>query len=194
METRKRILESGLMVFSQKGFLGATTKEIAREAGVAEITFFRYFPTKEQFFEEVIKTYSFLPALKDIIPQALKLPYPEGLKVIAKEYLNTLGLRKDLIRIMHLEVQRYPERVREIYHSFVNTIYITLASYFQEMQEEGILRPFNPEIASRAFLGLLFSHFNAQEFLLGKEYRKWDTDTVIDEFVSIFVCGTLKKK
>ena len=45
--TRRKILEAALRVFSRKGFNGATTSEIAREAGVAEGTIFRYFETKK---------------------------------------------------------------------------------------------------------------------------------------------------
>lgn len=192
METRKRIVESALKVFSEKGFLGATTKEIAREADVAEITLFRHFSSKEKLFEEVINTYSILPDIKGLIAEVSKLPYEEALRIIAKRYLNSLSVRIDLIRLMHQEVQRYPDKICEIYHSFVDEVYRALALYFAEMQKTGILRKFNPELGSRAFLGLLFSHFNAQEFLLGEEYRMLDTDMVIREFVSIFVRGTAK--
>lgn len=45
--TRQAILKAALELFSQKGFYQATTKEIARKAGVAEGTIFNYFPTKE---------------------------------------------------------------------------------------------------------------------------------------------------
>jgi AcrR family transcriptional regulator len=58
------ILDAALRLFSQKGFLGATTRQIAREAGVAEVTLFRRFGSKEELFAEVIRGYSFLPAMK----------------------------------------------------------------------------------------------------------------------------------
>ncbi len=64
MKTKDRILKTGLKLFSKKGYLGATTKEIAKTAGIAEITLFRHFSSKERLFEEVINAYSFLPAKK----------------------------------------------------------------------------------------------------------------------------------
>ena len=67
-QTRDRILDAALKLFSQKGFLGATTRGIARDAGVAEVTLFRHFGSKEKLFEEVIRGYSFLPAMKGILP------------------------------------------------------------------------------------------------------------------------------
>ncbi len=46
-EKEQRILEAAIAVFSEKGFSAATTSEIAKNAGVAEGTIFRYFKTKK---------------------------------------------------------------------------------------------------------------------------------------------------
>ncbi len=44
---RKKIEEAALTLFVEKGINGATTKEIAREAGVAEGSIYRHFENKE---------------------------------------------------------------------------------------------------------------------------------------------------
>ena len=69
MSARKKILQAGLLLSSKRGYLGATTKEIARGAGVAELTLFRNFTSKEKLFEKVITTYSFLPELRGLLPE-----------------------------------------------------------------------------------------------------------------------------
>jgi AcrR family transcriptional regulator len=46
-ETRQRILEAAQRLFRASGFEQATTRDIAREAGIATGTLFNYFPTKE---------------------------------------------------------------------------------------------------------------------------------------------------
>ncbi|MGG5253634.1 TetR/AcrR family transcriptional regulator [Neobacillus sp. SM06] len=50
-----QIIEAAMNVFMKKGFLQATTQEIAREADVAEVTLYRKFSTKQNLFETVIK-------------------------------------------------------------------------------------------------------------------------------------------
>ncbi|MEN3039537.1 MAG: helix-turn-helix domain-containing protein, partial [Candidatus Kryptonium sp.] len=59
--TRDQILSSALKLFSERGFLGATTKEIARQAGISEVTLFRHFSNKEKLFISVLNKYAFLP-------------------------------------------------------------------------------------------------------------------------------------
>jgi AcrR family transcriptional regulator len=53
--TRERILTAAHRVFSRDGFQGATTREIAREAGVNEVTIFRHFHTREELLHSTLK-------------------------------------------------------------------------------------------------------------------------------------------
>jgi AcrR family transcriptional regulator len=190
-DTREKILDAGLKLFSKKGFLGATTKEIARKAGVAELTVFRHFSSKDKLFEEMIQNYSFLPALKDLLPGLKDLAYEDALNEIGKAFLTRLSERSDLVKIMHSEIHLYPAKVKEIYHHIIDEVFRTLASYFKDLQGKGILREFQPELGARAFLGMLFSYFNAQEIMMRKQHMPSDTEQVIREYVGLFVHGTL---
>ncbi len=187
-------MDAGLSLFSKKGYLGATTKEIAKKAGVAELTLFRHFSSKERLFEEAIKRQSFLPALKGLLPELKDLAYTDALIEIANRYLERLSERRDLIKIMHSEIHLYPVKVREIQQKFVGEIVGTLASYFRGLQERRMLNDFDPELGARAFLSMFFSYFTSQEFVADKKQRFSDKDEVVGEFVKIFVSGTMVTK
>jgi AcrR family transcriptional regulator len=191
-DTRKKILDAALKLFSQKGYLGATTKEIATEAGVAEVTLFRYFPSKETLFEEVINTYSFLPKLKEVIKKIEGKPYHEALTTIAYNFLELLEFNKDLIRIMHSEMQRYPEQIKKIHNNVVESTLRLLSQYFEPLQEQGILRKFNTELAARAFLGMFFSYFYVKELKGSEIFKKEDVNQVVEAFIDLFVNGTIR--
>jgi AcrR family transcriptional regulator len=53
-ERRSQILAVAVSLFSNKGFSGTTTKEIAHAAGVSEAMVFRHFATKEELYAAII--------------------------------------------------------------------------------------------------------------------------------------------
>lgn len=52
---RDRILNAAVRVYGELGFRGATTRRIAQEAGVNEVTLFRLFGSKAALIEEALK-------------------------------------------------------------------------------------------------------------------------------------------
>jgi AcrR family transcriptional regulator len=54
--TRQRILEAAKELFQSAGFEATTTRDIAREAGIAAGTLFNYFPTKEAIVLALVMT------------------------------------------------------------------------------------------------------------------------------------------
>lgn len=189
-QTRDRILDAALKLFSQKGFLGATTRGIARQARVAEVTLFRHFPTKEALFQEVIRRYSFLPALRGILPGLDEASYEEALLAIARRFLATLDERRDLIRIMLAERHLYPSQVKSIFRGFLGEMVRMLAEYFRRLQARGVLRDFDPDAAAKAFLGAFFSYVHFLGFFFETAGNRRQNDRFAVEFVNLFIRGT----
>jgi AcrR family transcriptional regulator len=63
--TRDRIRASALRLFSEQGYDATTVEQIAAAAGLSHMTFFRYFPTKE----DVVLSDSYDPLLAGLIGQ-----------------------------------------------------------------------------------------------------------------------------
>ena len=53
---REQILQTAVDLFSQQGFKGTTTKEIARAAGVSEAMVFRHFANKDALYGAILDT------------------------------------------------------------------------------------------------------------------------------------------
>ncbi|RKX58937.1 MAG: TetR/AcrR family transcriptional regulator [Thermodesulfobacteriota bacterium] len=191
--TREKILKIALTLFSKKGYLGATTREIAQKAGITEVTLFRYFPNKETLFKEVINTYSFLPKLKIILDESeiKNKSVEEILKNIAYNFLETLEEKKDLINIMHLEIQRYPQKVKKIFEAIIESTLDLISSYFEKMQQKKIFKKISPQIAARAFLGMIYSYFYAKEII--KYSENFSKKEIIENYINIYLNGILKK-
>lgn len=95
-----------------------------------------------------------------------------------------------MIRIMQSEIHRYPEQMQRVYNSLIDEVIRTLASYFEEMQEKGVLSEFDADMGARAFLGMFFSYFNAQEFKMRRKFKGDDREKTIREFIRVFSKGT----
>lgn len=54
-ERRKQLLRASIRVFARRGYHGATTRQIAEEAQVAEALLYRYFPSKRDLFTSAVE-------------------------------------------------------------------------------------------------------------------------------------------
>jgi len=192
--TKQRLLDATLKLISEKGYLGATTREIAQEAGVTELTLFRHFGTKEKLFEDLLKNHTFLPRLKELLPELDGLSYEDSLRLIATRFLLSLKERKSMVKIMYSEVTIYPEKIRKLYNKFIEDLTLTLASYFAGLQKRGLLRSVSPEMAAQLFLGVLFSYFRSEEIMRDGGMKKQAMEKNIKEFVDIFMFGTMQQE
>jgi AcrR family transcriptional regulator len=190
--TQQKLLDASLKLISEKGYLGATTREIAQEAGVTELTLFRHFGSKERLFEEVLSTYTFLPTLKELLPELGALSCEAALTLVATNFLLSLKQRKSMVKIMHSEINRYPEKIRTVYTQSIDNMRRVLAQYFATLQQKGMLRDVYPETAAQVFLSILFSYFRNEEIVRGHEITKAKMEKSVQEFVDIFLHGTLQ--
>ncbi len=192
--TEQRLLDATLKLISEKGYLGSTTREIAQEAGVTELTLFRHFGTKEKLFEALLRNHTFLPRLKELLPELDGLSYGDSLRQIASRFLLSLKERKSMVKIMYSEGTIYPEKIKKLYNKFADDLRLTLASYFRGLQKKGLLRTISPEMAAQMFLGMLFSYFRSEEIMRAGGMKKQTMEKNIKEFVDIFMFGTMKNE
>jgi len=193
-ETREKLLEATLQLISEKGYLGATTREIAALAGVSELTLFRKFGKKENLFEEMLKNYTFLPRLRDLLDEIGDMHVNEGLNTIGVRFLQTLHQRRPLVRILLSEISHYPEKVRFTYSQMIENVGKTLENYLENCRNRGELRPIDMELAAFSFLRVLFATFLNEAIILGEKIEDERINFVVGEIVEIFLNGIALKK
>src|ERR1700712_1304119 len=96
---RARLLDAATRIFARDGLAGATTRAIAREAGVNEVTLFRHFQTKDRLLAAVVgenfgpEAPPHLPPLKELTGELRA-----DLTAYAKHYEKLLQENLPLIR------------------------------------------------------------------------------------------------
>jgi AcrR family transcriptional regulator len=192
-KTREKILGTALKLFSERGYLGTTTKEIATLAGITETTLFRHFPSKEVIFEEVLKRYSFLQKLKELLPQVEDLSADKAFTLLGKAFLERLRERKPLITILHSELNLYPKQVRNAFQSIVSAIKSEFSWYPFTLKERGEPREdVHPEIAGQALLGMIFSYFLLKDIKGVPVCENFSEEDILKEYIQIFLKGVKK--
>jgi TetR/AcrR family transcriptional regulator len=76
-EVRTRVLAAAEAVFAERGYAGATTREIAERAGIGKRMLFYYFPTKDAVYRAVLER--IVQGLVAIFEVSRNQPGPIGL-------------------------------------------------------------------------------------------------------------------
>lgn len=105
--SRQKLLEAAMRVFAEAGFRGATTRRIAEEAGVNEVTLFRQFKSKTALINEVAELYARRRS-EEALPADPVLPLQE-LSEWCTAHLNLLRNSREMIRKCLAEVHQHPQ-------------------------------------------------------------------------------------
>ena len=109
-DTRARLLAAAARVYASHGYLGATTRAIAAEAGVNEVTLFRLFGAKDALLDEAIA------ATADVHPASPLPAQPvDPLREVTswcRAELARLREGRGLIRKCFAESEEHPNHVR----------------------------------------------------------------------------------
>ncbi len=199
--TEQKILDAALHVFASEGYAGATTRRIAQEANVTEVTLFRKFQSKENLLREVlIKNQGMaISALDSLFRIEKEADLATGLQAmgqnIAKVMRDKMRDSKDIMFIFMLiqEGRRRPE-VAEILSSTLSSIFqmniARLSEYFELQMKNGKMRNINPRSAALTFVSY-FAYTYLLRGVLGDEVRG-DSEGEFEGFIDIFTKGIEK--
>lgn len=140
-ETRDRLLQAAIEVFSIEGYVGATTREIARVAEVSEVTLFRHFQSKEQLLSAVAQHITALRTEAFTHPDEWTYDLRRDLLYYAKLHDDMLEEYEALFRMFIGEAHRHPiEAVKVLQQSFL-PLREKLIAYLQAGIERGSISP-----------------------------------------------------
>lgn len=153
--SRQRILAAALRIYGEHGFSGSTTRRIATEAKVNEVTIFRQFGSKAALMAEAVLTPPAVAPLP-MLPETPGDPTSE-LNVWALSLLDWLRETRTVIRRSFAETTDHPEVAGRL-HSHVEAWNATLKTYLHSLEQQGrINRSPDTDIASSMFVASLLT-------------------------------------
>jgi AcrR family transcriptional regulator len=187
-DTEDKILDATIKLLDKDGWKGATTKRIASEAGVNEITLFRKFHNKEQLLKAAKKRSAnkFLEELELLFKIDDCGDIKTYLMTIWKNASKMIDKRINLIRISMEEVRGIPFEDK-VLPKISKMIIEHLGSYFQKKIGEGLIRDIDPEVAALNIFSIVF-----QMDIVWKIYDQKTPvkdEFIMEKFLEIFLNG-----
>jgi|SRR5688572_16102385 len=141
--TRERILATALEIFSQAGFDGATTRELATRAGVNLGLIKYYFGTKERLWRDAVDRAAgeLQAALSRAVPDAIDTR--ADLVELVRVAVRFAGRNPAFIRVMNDEGKRDGARMRWLVDRHGRPLYELLQGVFSLARAKGLV----PDIA-----------------------------------------------
>lgn len=186
-ERRGQILRAALDVFSRRGFHGATIREIASTAGLAEGTIYLYFPSKQDVLRGVIGLIAddgALPAPEEFAPED-----DEGfLLALVRGRVQTLARHASFIRLVVHEADLHEDVRREFFRRLHDPFVGQFRAYLDARIAAGAFRPVNTEVAASICFRMVMSYLMTQH-VLGFAGVKYDDDEYLGEMVALLLRG-----
>ena len=140
-DSRERILRAALEAFSEKGFDGATTREIAAHAGVPLGLLQYHFGGKPKLWRAAVERA--FAELRGGLEAILADPGPaderERMQLLIRGHVQFVARNPEFVRLMHDEGKRRGPRMRWMVDRHVKPLYAALMPLIERSQDVGLL-------------------------------------------------------
>ncbi len=189
--TRERILEAARHEFGAAGYDRATTRAIARRAGVAEGTLYRHFTGKQELLTA---------CLAEVILAPIHTLFSDDGRTDHQIICDFIHDRIQLwsnnlpaLRVL-LSQAMFNDSVRQNWYEHVMIPGLAAVTrYIERRIEQGVFRPVQPQVAARALLGMVLS-LGFMSAAVGGERLPPPEDALVETFADIFLRGILAER
>ena len=185
---KEQLLAAARKVFRNKGYDGTTVSDIVQEAGVAQGTFYLYFPSKKG------AAVSLRDGLMETMAQAVitamksRTSFEDRLESLIAAGFKVARRNTDLFRLAFIGAdETHPEMHSESpeHASFLRAI----TDLFRDAIDAGEMEAMDPEIAARLAIGLL-QHAMIEAFVFGEG----EESDRLEQGVSALLLNALRRR
>ena len=196
-DRREQILRGAMELFAEKGFRGATTREIAQHLGISEALMFKHFPSKEALYRAIIQKRTDGTEEMFFPQEAIQSKDDRQVFHSIASYLISKNTEDPtFMRLIQFSALEGHELSRIFFETHAKEKTQLLSDYIrQRIREKAFIRV-PPFLAARAFIGMILYYVQSQEIYEMKDFFHYSQKQVVDTFVDTFLnglTGDLKK-
>lgn len=187
--TREEILDAAALIISQKGFHGTSMQDIAEAVDLQKASLYHHIANKQEILVALLD--QALDKLIANMQEVLNLPLPtdEKLRQAGLVYLDTLMERREMAAVLLLEYRSLEPEFRAGHMPRRDRFERLWRDLIQQGMDEGLFSCVDPDMAGRAFLGVL--NWTITWF---RPEGKYSAKEIADQFAGIFLHGLLVRQ
>jgi AcrR family transcriptional regulator len=187
-ETRTKIMDSAIKLFSTRGFNAASVDDICQEAGISKGAFYHHFESKQALFLALLD--SWLQVIDNAIEASKNKTAPETFTQMIEAFPYIFETASESLP-MFLEFWLQASRDKTIWEASIapyRRYHKYLTSLIKKGVQEGSFVEVDPELASRMIVSTAMGLF--LQSLLDPKGAKWEK--VARESTNLLVNSLLK--
>jgi AcrR family transcriptional regulator len=150
---REQIVEAATRVFAEKGFPRATTREVARGAGISEGTIYNYFEDKDALLMAILDKLNETERRAEDFEEGMATDFRRFLKEYLRRRMSLIWENREVFRVVLSEMLVNAE-LRELYLRRVVEPTMRIAEEnFRSRMEQGEVRETDAPLAMRSVAG-----------------------------------------
>jgi len=141
-DRREQIIDAAMRVFAQKGYVRATNRDVAREAGITTGLIYYYFKSKEDLLRAALEERSPIQVVAQITPEMLEQPPEILLPMMMRRVLSIVEGEQfvGMIRVILPEMLHDATQIPPIALSFIQRVVAFLSNYLKVQAAKGTVR------------------------------------------------------
>jgi TetR/AcrR family transcriptional regulator len=196
-DRRRQLIEVAIDLFSQNGFAGTTTKEIAAAAGVTEAIIFRHFTTKQDLYKAILDYKCGQSSIANWMDEAQVLMDAEddtGLfRLLVEKMVSFARDDTKFVRLLaHAALEGHELAIMH-HNQLAMPIGTKLKDYIGRRQAAGAIRGTDPGIVLLALAGVGCHYANQKYVYQQSKFPGGDDPCVIDGLLRILQEGLLTR-
>jgi AcrR family transcriptional regulator len=180
---RNQILDAATTIFAKKGFHGATIRQIAQEAGIADGTIYIYFKTKTDLLIGILDRINESEQRAEDLGQTISDDFAAYFAAYFRHRMQLLDANFQAFQAILPDILNNPELRVRYYQQVVEPTFTLAGPIFQNWIEQGLIKPIDPTLATRIIsstaLGLLVLRMLGDPVAETEWHRLPDTITEI---------------
>lgn len=188
---RNQILDAATTVFAQKGFHGATIRQIAQEAGIADGTIYIYFKTKTDLLIGILDRINESEQREADLGQTVAGDFAGAFTAYFRHRMQLLDANFQAFQAVLPDILNNPVLRARYYEQVLAPTFALAAPAFQSWVDQGLIKPIDLTLTARIIsstaLGLLVLR------MLGDPVAETEWQRLPDTLAEIVLQGLLPR-